>query len=45
MDYLDYLWVKAGLLVLAAFVWGIFCGLNGRNLRWEPLDRGEPPER
>ena len=38
MDYLDFALIKLGLFGLAAFVWGIFCGLNGRNLRWEPLE-------
>ena len=38
MDYLDFALLKLGLMGLAAFVWGVFCGLNGLNLR------GERPE-
>ena len=32
MDYLTFLLVKAGLLVLAAFVWGLYCGATGRPM-------------
>ena len=35
MEYLDYmLWKLAGMALLA-FVWGVFCGITGRNLRGE----------
>jgi hypothetical protein len=27
-----YMLIKAGLVVFAAFCWGIYCGLNGRSL-------------
>jgi hypothetical protein len=39
VDYLDYKLWKLALMGLAVFVWGIICGLNGRNLLWEPLDK------
>lgn len=32
-DYLSFMLWKAGLLVLAAFLWGLFCGLSGRSMR------------
>lgn len=41
MDYIDYKLLKFGLLVLAALVWGIFCGLTGRHLTGEPLGKGQ----
>jgi hypothetical protein len=41
VDYLDYVIGRAGLLCLAAFVWGIFCGLTDRELSGEPRDRSK----
>lgn len=38
MDYLEFALWKLGLFGLAAFVWGVFCGLNGLSLRGEPLE-------
>jgi hypothetical protein len=38
MEFTDYMLWKAGALVLAAFVWGIFCELTGRPLGGEPSD-------
>jgi hypothetical protein len=32
MDYLEFKLWKLGLLGLAAFCWGIFCGFNGLPL-------------
>jgi hypothetical protein len=26
MEYIDYIWIKAGLIVLAAFLYGLFGG-------------------
>jgi hypothetical protein len=31
MDYVDYLWIKFALIVFAAFVYGIWRGLTGRD--------------
>ena len=40
MDYVDYLWLKFWLVVGAAFVWGLYCGLIGR-----PLGQGQRDNR
>jgi hypothetical protein len=32
MDYIEFVLWKAGALVLAAFVWGLYCGLTGQPL-------------
>lgn len=32
MEFSDYLLWKAGLMVLAAFVWGVYCGFTGRPM-------------
>ena len=32
MEFTTFLLWKAGLLVLAAFIWGIFCGITNRPL-------------
>lgn len=40
-DYETYLLWKAGAVLVAAFVWGLFCGLTGRQLNGRPLS-GEP---
>lgn len=32
MEFSDYLLWKAGAIVAAAFVWGLYCGLTGRPL-------------
>lgn len=36
MQYSDYLWIKLGVFVLLAFLWGLYCGITGR-----PLGRGK----
>jgi hypothetical protein len=41
MDYIEFKLWKAGLFVLAAFIWGIWCGITGRSLdpqEWGPSD-------
>lgn len=32
MEFTDYLLWKAGILIAAAFVWGIYCGVTNRPL-------------
>lgn len=32
MTYVEFLLVKALVLIAIAFVWGIFCGINGLPL-------------
>jgi hypothetical protein len=32
MDYIEFKLWKAGLLIFAAFVWGLYCGITGRPL-------------
>jgi len=32
MDYTDWLLLKAGVVLLAAFLWGVWCGITGRPL-------------
>lgn len=36
MDYIDYIIIKAIVLVIAAFIWGLYCGAKGL-----PLDPSE----
>jgi hypothetical protein len=36
MEFTDWLIWKAVALVVAAFFWGIYCGLTGRPLSLEP---------
>lgn len=31
MDYIDFMWLKFGLIVLAAFVIGVIAGFIGRR--------------
>ena len=38
MDYTEWMLWKAGLVVLAAFCWGVFCGVTGRPLGRVPPD-------
>lgn len=38
MDYLDWMLLKAGLFLIAAFVWGFWCGKNGLELNGQPRD-------
>jgi hypothetical protein len=38
MDYLDWMLLKAGVVLLGAFVWGFFCGKNGLELNGQPQD-------
>lgn len=45
MDYTEYLIAKAGLIVLAAFAWGLFCGLTGRSMRPGRRDKHPAKER
>lgn len=32
LDYIDFMLWKAGVLCVAAFGWGIYCGVTGRPL-------------
>ena len=41
MDYIEFMLWKAGLLVLCAFIWGLYTGFNGCSLSGELLDK--PP--
>ena len=41
MDLTDYMLWKLAVLTVLAFVWGMFCGLTGRSLSGEKLDREE----
>jgi len=41
MDYIEFKFWKLGALILAAFVWGIFCGVTGRPLTGRR--RGQEP--
>lgn len=41
MEYIDYVWLKAGLLCLAALVWGFYCEITGRDLSGERRDRSK----
>lgn len=36
MDYVDWLIVKGIVIVIGAFIWGVYCGANGL-----PLDPAE----
>lgn len=47
MDYLDYMLAKAAVMIALAFVWGVFCGFTGRNLRGQRQGRSgaDTPER
>lgn len=47
MDYLDYMLAKAAVMIVLAFVWGVFCGFTGRNLRGQRQGQSEAdtPER
>jgi hypothetical protein len=38
MEFTDFILWKAGAIVAAAFVWGLFCGITGRPLGREPSD-------
>lgn len=44
MDYTDYLIVKFIVLVVGAFVWGIYCGVTGRPLGPGPRDSQDRAE-
>lgn len=43
MDYTDYLIVKFIVLVVAAFAWGVYCGITGRPLGPGPSDKSTTP--
>ena len=43
MEHIDYLLLKAAVLVVLAFAWGIYCGATGRELNGKPT--AGPPER
>jgi len=45
MDYIEFKLWNAGLLVFAAFVWGLYCGLTGRHLNGRPLEEAQPDSR
>ena len=38
MEFSDYLIWKAVIIVIAAFIWGLYCGLTGRSMRLGPPD-------
>lgn len=38
MEFTDFMLWKAGAIVAAAFVWGLFCGITGRPLGRERRD-------
>ena len=38
MDYTDFLLLKLALFTVAAFVWGLWRGLNGQPLGRVPYD-------
>ena len=44
MEFTDYMLWKAGAMVLAAFVWGVYCGLTGRELSGEPEQPKDPKD-
>ena len=41
MSYTDYLWTKFILLVIAAFVWGLYTGWKGLDLNGQPRQQGQ----
>jgi hypothetical protein len=46
MDFFsDYLVIKAIVLIVAAFAWGLWRGLNGLPLEVEQSDTTAPPTR
>lgn len=45
MDFVDYLWLKFGVLVALAFVWGLYCGFTGRPLGEERRDNQTEADR
>ena len=40
MTFTDYMFLKLALFTIAAFVWGLYCGLTGRDMA-----TGQPPGR
>jgi hypothetical protein len=38
MDYVEFLIWKAIVLTIAAFIWGLYCGVTGRPLSMAPRD-------
>lgn len=38
-DFTSYLWIKFGVICVAAFGWGVFCRLTGRQLSGEQTDK------
>ena len=44
MDYIDWVIAKAIALCVAAFVWGIYTELTGRELNGQPKQPGRHEE-
>ena len=42
MDFTAYVVIKAVVLIVAAFIWGLYCGFTGRPLWTERHDSAEP---
>lgn len=38
MSYIEFVLWKSLAFVMLAFLWGLFCGLTGRNLRGQRPD-------
>lgn len=38
MEISDYMLWKAIIIVIGAFLWGLYCGLTGRSMRLGPPD-------
>lgn len=43
-DFTSYLWIKFFVILGAAFVWGMFCELTGRQLSGEPNETAPTQE-
>ena len=39
VDFVDYLAVKAVIFGIAAFAWGVYCGLHGLEINGRPPTR------
>lgn len=46
MSYIEYMLWKAGILMVLAFLWGLFCGLTGRSMQTgQPYNQVAPTAR
>lgn len=43
MDYTDWMWIKFGVLVLLAGIWGFWRGITGQPLELEQSDTEREP--